>query len=302
MVGIGMAYGEAANRIMAIVNNEIITFYELEKAIKNLPPSTQETENKEELQKQLLFQLIEQKLVDVQVKRLGIQISADEVEKTLARIKQDNGITGPDDFAAVLTKEGISEAEFRNKIKEQILRFRLISREIGSKIIIPEVRIQEYYQNNKSKFQRSEGIHLAHILLINDQNTSPEESMRQKKKAEEIWERLKGGEDFADQARKFSQDSSAAQGGDLGLFSVEELDPSLWEILSTLKAGEFSPVLQSSQGWQIIKVVEVQRAKEFSLDEVKERIQEQLFQEEVNQRFTQWLQRIKDRSYIQVFL
>jgi len=302
VIGSGLAQAQEINRIVAIVNNEIITFHELEKALRDYRPSAMEKVEQEEFQKQVLFQLIDQKLVDIQIKRIGIQISSDEVDKAVARIKQDQGINNSEAFSAALLKEGLSEAEFRNKIKEQILRFRLISREIGSKIIIPEDRIQDYYQKNKNKFQKTEGVHLAHILLAISEKTSPEEIERQKKKGDEILERLKKGEDFAELARKFSQDPSATQGGDLGMFVLEEIEPALQKVISALKPGEFSSVIQSPNGWQIVKLIDIKGAKEVSFDEVKGRIQEQLFQEEVDQRFAQWLQKIKDRSYIKVLL
>ena len=302
LLGSRSAQAEATNRIVAIVNDQIITFHELEKAKKNFKLPVLEKEGQEEFEKQLLFQLIDQKLIDIQIKRLGVHISPDEVDKAVARIKEEQGLTGSEDFSKALLKEGLSETEFRNKIKEQILRFRLISREIGSKIIIPENQVREYYEKNKSKFQRAEGVQLAHIFLPISEKTPPEERLRQKKKIEEIRDRLIKGEDFAELARKFSQDPSASQGGNLGTFVFEEIEPSLREVISTLKPGEFSPVLQSPKGWQIVKLIDLKGAKEISFDEARERIQEQLFQEEVDKRFTQWLQKLKDRSYIQVLL
>jgi peptidyl-prolyl cis-trans isomerase SurA len=139
-------------------------------------------------------------------------------------------------------------------------------------------------------------------LLAISEKTSPEEIARQKKKAEELLGRLKKGEDFAELARKFSQDPSATQGGDLGMFVSEEIEPALQKVISVLKPGEFSSVIQSPNGWQIVKLIGIKGAKEVSFDEVKGRIQEQLFQEEVDQRFAQWLQKLKDRSYIKVLL
>ncbi|MBA4393863.1 MAG: hypothetical protein C0407_09955 [Desulfobacca sp.] len=298
----GLSFAEVTNRIVAIVNNEIITSYELEKAIRTLQPTDLGKESQEEIKKQLLFQLIDQKLVEFQIKRLGIQISSDEVEKAVARLKKDQGINTQEDFSAALAKGGISESELKNKIKEQIQRVRLISREIGSKIVVPESKMVEYFQKHKAKFQKTEGVRLAQIILTSPGNASSAESFRQKLKADEIWGRLKKGEDFAELARKYSQDPSAAQGGDLGLFSWDELNPSIKEIISQLKPGEFSQVLQSPQGWQIVKLLAIQDSKEIRLEDVREQIHEQLFQEEVELRFSQWVQKLKNRSYIQVLL
>jgi peptidyl-prolyl cis-trans isomerase SurA len=297
-----LAYAEATNRIVAIVNDEIITFHELEKAKKNFKPPVPVKEGQEELEKRVLFQLIDQKLVDIQIKRSSINVPPEEVDKALVRIKEERGLTNAEDFSKALLREGLSEPEFRNKIKEQILRYRLISREIGSKIIIPEDRVREYYQKNKSRFQRTEGVQLAHIFLPVSEKTPPEERLKQKEKIDDIHGRLIKGEDFAELARKFSQDPSASQGGNLGTFVFEEIDQSLREVISSMKPGEFSQVLQSPQGWQIVKVIDFKGGKEISFDEAKEQIREELFQEEVDKRFGEWLQKLKDRSYIQVLL
>jgi peptidyl-prolyl cis-trans isomerase SurA len=300
--GGGSVFAQTPNRIVAVVNNEIITLHELEKAFNQINLAIIEKENHQEIQKQLLFQLIDHKLIDLQIKRLGIQISPEEVDKTVSRIKEDQGLTGAGEFARALQKEGLSEANFRNKVRDQILRFRLISREIGSKIIIPEERIKQYFEKNKSKYQKPQGIHLAHIVLKVDEKASAEERLNPKKKMEEIRERLRKGEDFAELARKFSQDPSAPSGGDLGVFALEDIDPSLRDVISALKPGEFSQILQSSMGWQIVKVIEGIGAREIVFADVRDRIFDQLFQEEVDQRFSEWLQKIKDRSYIQILL
>ena len=162
--------------------------------------------------------------------------------------------------------------------------------------------MRDYYEKNKTKFERTEGVQLAHIFLPVSENASPEEWEKEKKNIGEIHDRLLKGEDFSDLARKFSKDSSASQGGNLGMIGLEEIDPSLRKVISTLKPGEFSTVLKSPNGWQIVKLIEIKGAKAISYQEAKDRIQEQLFQEEVDKRFSQWLQKIKDRSYIQVLL
>jgi peptidyl-prolyl cis-trans isomerase SurA len=295
-------FAQSPNRIVALVNNEIITLHELEKAFNQLNPTLLEKGSRQEIQKQLLFQLIDQKLIDLQIKRLGIQIPAEEVDKAISRIMEEQGLTGTGELARALEKEGLSEADFRNKVKDQILRYRLVSREIGSKIIIAEERIKEYFEKNKGQFQKQEGIHLALIFLKADGGTPPEERMNQKKKMEEIRERLLKGEPFAELARKYSQDPSASAGGDLGVLSPNDLDPSLRQALTSLKTGDISQVLQTPGGWNILKVVEVIGAKEVALNEVRDRVFEKLFQEEVDLRFTEWLQKVKDRSYIQILL
>jgi len=300
--GTDWGLAEMTNRIVAIVNNDIITAYELEKMFRTVQPSEVERGNPEEIKKQLLFQMIDQKLVEFQVKRLGIQISSEEVDKTVERIRNEQGFKSQEDFAAALSKGGMTEAELKAKIKEQLQRLRLMTREIGNKIVVSDEKIKDYFEKNKTSFQKMEGVHLAQIVFPVSANASPQEYLTQKLKAEEIWERLKKGENFAEMAQKYSQGPTAAQGGDLGVFSWDEIDPSLREVISPLKQGEFSKVLPFSQGWQIVQVIAVQENKEVTLESVRTQIYDKLFREEVELRFGQWLKQLKDRSYIQVML
>jgi peptidyl-prolyl cis-trans isomerase SurA len=293
-------WAEVANRIVAVVNNEIITSHELDRFIKSLNITDLGRMNQEETQKQLLLQLIDKKLVEAQVKRLGIQISKEEVDRAVARLRNEQGFTRNEDFTAALAKGGLTEGDLRNRLKEQLQRVRLISREIGSKIVVPEQKIKEYFEKNKAKYRKTEGVRLGEIILLNPGKASAEEKDKIKQKAEEIWERLKKGEDFAELARKFSQGSTAAQGGDLGVFALKEIDSNLKATITQLKPGEVSKVLPYPQGWQIVKVIAHQENQDATLAEVKEQIQEVLFQEEVELRFGQWVKQLKSRAIIQV--
>lgn len=302
MLGQGEVEAQTPNRIVAVVNDQIITLHELEKSWQRIAPTLPEKADEKELQKQLLAQMIDQKLIDLQVKRLGIQITDEEVDKTIERIREEQGLTGAVEFARALQKDGLSESDFRNKIKEQLLRYRLVSREIGSRIIIPEERVKEHFEKNKGKYQKQEGIHLAILFLAADEKAPEEEKQRQRKRMEEIRERILRGEDFAQLAKQFSQDPSAPSGGDLGVFAPAELDPTVREALASLEPGQITSVLQTSRGFQILKVLEIVGKTEVSYNEVRERVYQDLFQEEVDRRFVEWLQKIRERSHIQILL
>ena len=180
-----------------------------------------------------------------------------------------------------------------------MLRFRLISREIGSKIIFSEEQIRAYYQKNKSKFEAGERLHLAQITILNSDHPSPEAAQA---RIEEIAALLRQGESFASLAKKFSGDPSASQGGDLGVFLLEEIDPPLLQALALLKPGETSPVQGLPEGWRLVQLVARGTAKAVGLEEAREKIQELLYQEEVEARAGQWLLKLRERSSIQILL
>jgi len=289
---------EVANRIVAVVNNEIITWLELEKKMKELlPPKT--PPNNPEFQKQVLFQIIDDKLLGSQIRKLNLQVSKEEIDKALSRIQQDQGMKSPEEFAALLAREGMKEEDLRARLKDQILRFRLISREIGSKIIFSVDQVNAYYQKNRSKFETGERLQLAQITILNADHPSPEAA---KARIEEIAALLRQGESFGSLAIKFSRDSSAPQGGDLGVFSLPEIDPALAQTLASLKPGETTPVLGLPEGWRLVQLVKRETTQAAGLEEVREQIQEVLYQEEVEARAGQWLLKLRERSSIQILL
>ncbi|MBI5582958.1 MAG: peptidyl-prolyl cis-trans isomerase [Deltaproteobacteria bacterium] len=293
----GMVQAEMANRIVAVVNNEIITWMDLEGALKGLPPGMDF--RNPEVQKQVLFQLIDQKLLEIQSKKLGLQVGKEEVTAALTRIRQDQGLGRDEDFAAALTRQGISEEDLRRRIHDQILRFRLVSREVGSKIIFSEERIRDYYQKNVEKFGGVERIHLAQIVI-----TASEAPDREAARAriEALKARLDQGEDFKQLAKTAAQDPAGAQSGELGVFEINEIDPSLKETVVSLKPGQVSPVQPIEQGWRIVKLLEREKTERLTLEQAREKIQEQLYQEEMEARYGQWLQKLRERSSIQILL
>jgi peptidyl-prolyl cis-trans isomerase SurA len=289
---------EVSNRIVAVVNQEIVTLLELEKKVGELlPPGT--PANNPEIRKQVLFQLIDEKLLGAQIRKLNLHVGKEEIDKAIIRIQEDQGVKSPEEFAALLAREKIKEEDLRARLKDQMLRFRLISREIGSKIFFSEDQIKAYYEKNKSKFEAGERLHLAQIIILNSGYPSPEAA---KAKIEEIAALLRQGESFASLARKFSADPSAPQGGDLGFFSTAEIDPLLMQVLTSLKPGEVSPALELPEGWRLVQLVEKGTTKAVSPEAVRERIQEMLYQEEVEARAGQWLLKLRERSSIQILL
>jgi peptidyl-prolyl cis-trans isomerase SurA len=289
---------EVANRIVAVVNNEIITWQELEKKMGELlPPGT--PPNNPEVQKQVLFQMIDEKLLGSQIRKLNLQVGKEEIDKAIDRIKQGQGIKSDEEFTAALAREGMKEEDLRTRLKDQILRFKLISQEVGSKIIFSKDQIEAYYQKNRSKFEGGERLHLAQITILNADYPSPEAA---KARIEEIAALLRQGEPFASLARKFSRDPSAPQGGDLGFFPLSEIDSSLTQVLAPLKPGETTPVLNLPEGWRLVQLVGRETAKREGLEEAREKIQEMLYHEEVEARAGQWLLKLRERSSIQILL
>jgi peptidyl-prolyl cis-trans isomerase SurA len=296
---------EVCNRVVAVVNNDVITLYELNNRIKEMTGATpEELMQKNEAmyrdaEQKILEILIDEKLAQAKIKELRIQVSEKQVDSYLDKVKRDNQWT-QEDLVAGLKKEGLSYEKYRERVKRDIERAQLIEYEVRSKIIIRDESIQKYYEDHKGSFGIAEKAQLAGIFLMRKDLKSEEEMRELYKKAQELSAKLKAGADFAQMAGAYSNGPGANQGGDLGLFTVDNLEPGLKSLVEALPEGGISDPLVRPNGIQIIKVVKKQTGKIRSLEEMKEAIYGILYQEEVNRRYQEWIKELRDSAYTRV--
>jgi len=285
---------EVCNRLVAVVNNDVITLYELNNRMKEMTgvPVEELMQKNEamyrEARQKILELLIDEKIAQAKIKELRIQVSDKQVDNFLEKMKRDNQWT-QEDLVAGLEKEGLSYEKYRERIRRDIERSQLIEYEVRSKIIIRDEAIQKYYEGHKGTFGVAEKVHLAGIFLMR-KNVKSEEEMRELyRKAQDISAKLKAGADFGQMAGTYSEGPGAKQGGDLGQFTVDHLEAGLKSVVEALPEGGVSDPLVRPNGIQIIKVVKKQTGKIRSLEEMKEAIFEILYREEVNRRYQIWI-------------
>ena len=296
---------EVCNRVVAVVNNDVITLYELNNRMKEMTGVTpDELKLKSETmyydaRQKILELLIDEKIAQAKIKELRIQVSERQVDNYVEKMKRDNQWT-QEDLVAGLEKEGLSYEKYRERIKRDIERAQLIEYEVRSKIIIRDEAIQKYYEEQKGTFGVAEKVQLAGIFLMR-RNLKSEEEMRELyKKAQEISAKLKAGADFSQMARSHSEGPGANEGGDLGLFTVDHLEPGLKSVVEALPEGGISDPLVRPNGIQIIKVTKKQTGKIRSLEEMKDAIYGILYQEEVNRRYQNWIKELRENAYTRV--
>ena len=296
---------EVCNRVVAVVNNDVITLYELNNRMKEMTgvPAEELMQKNEAMyrdaRQRILELLIDEKIAQAKIKELRIQVSDKQVDNYLEKLKRDNQWT-QEDLVAGLEKEGLSYEKYRERIKRDIERSQLIEYEVRSKIIIRDEAIQKYYEENKGTFGAAEKVHLAGIFLMRKNLKSEEEMRELYKKAQDISAKLKAGADFGQMAGTYSEGPGAKQGGDLGPFTVDHLEAGLRSVVEALPEGGISDPLVRPNGIQIIKVVKKQTGKIRSLEEMKEAIYGILYQEEVNRRYQNWIKELRDSSYTRV--
>ena len=296
---------EVCNRVVAVVNNDVITLYELNNRIKEMTGSApEELMQKNETmfrdaQRKILELLIDEKIAQAKIKELGIKVADRQVDNFLEKMKRDNQWT-QEDLVAGLEKEGLSYEKYRERVRRDIERAQLIEYEVRSKIIIRDEVIQKYYEDHRGTFGIAEKVQLAGIFLMRKNMKSEEEMRELYKKAQDISAKLKAGADFSQMAANYSEGPGANQGGDLGQFTVDHLEAGLKSVVEALPEGGISDPLVRPNGIQIIKVVKKQTGKLRSLEEMKEAIYGILYQEEVNRRYQAWIKELRDSAYTRV--
>jgi len=296
---------ETVDRIVAIVNNDVITLYELNQSlqpyaerIKTLGySSNQEHTMLFKVREEILKKLIDEKVEDQRIKRLNIVLSEQEVDRTIERIKETNYLTD-EEFRAGLKAEGLTIDKYRERLKAQLLRSKLVNREIKSKIVITNEDIKTYYDSHSEKYGGETKYHLRNILMKVSPVADAIEKRRVKEEIEAVLTKLKDGEPFENLVAAYSESPLASEGGDLGLFSLDKLSPTLREAVKDLKAGELTPVLDTEHGYQIFLVQEVIQTPGKPLEKVTPEIERILFDKIVNERFQAWLEELRENSHI----
>jgi len=298
---------EVVDRIVAVVNEDIISLSELSNAvqpyaekIKSLGyPPEKERETLFRVREDMLDQLINQKLTDQESKKYNISVSDNELDNAIERVKEVNHFTD-EDLRSMLAKEDLSIESYRNKIKEHLIRSKLLNYEVKSKIVITKDEIKSYYNRNIEKYRGEKKYHLKNMIKLFGLRVSDEEKQNIMLKMEEIYFKLKDGQLFEDVGKIYADSEFDIQSLDLGTFKYDQLSPEVQTAIKGLKAGEFTMVFETEVGYQIIYIENIEEKPDRSLEEVTPEIQEILFLEVVERKFESWIGDLRQKSHIKV--
>ena len=310
ILSIGVAAASDAmlvDRIVAVVNEDIITLYDLNLALQpyqakikalNYSPE-KEREALFKLRAELLNQIIDEKLTDQAVKRNNIEVSEKEIDATIERIKAARSLTD-EDIRAGIALQGLTMEGYRKAIKEQLLRSILVNREIKSKIVITEDEIKKYYEAHREKYAGETKYHIWNIFIRSSEVVDESAKELALGKMESIITKLNQGQAFESLAAQKPDSSMDPEGADLGLYRLDELSPQLQKTVKDMKAGDFSPILKTDMGYQIIYVQKIIHTDAKSMADVKAEIQQTLYEDAVENRFQTWLKNLRKKSYIKI--
>lgn len=247
------------DRIVAVVNTSVITEYELKNRVEQvarqlagqkiaLPP-------RGVLEKQLLERMITERALLQIAEDTNIRFDGAPLDRAIARIAQQNGLS-PDAFRKALEAEGSNFAAFREQIRSEMTIARLKEREVDNKVVVTEAEIDNYLANPSLDANQQDEFNIAHILILAPEGASPEKLAELRGKAEKAQAELQAGANFNQVSAAYSDAQNALQGGGLGWRSEGQLPSLFADVVKTLKPGESSAVIQSPNGFHLVKLLD----------------------------------------------
>jgi len=304
----GPASARVVDRIVAVVNNEPILLSEVDAlckyALEQVPatlPLDEAVERKRQIRRETLDSLIDERLMDQQVRELRIEVKDEEVDKYISLIKSENNLTD-EQFELALKQEGLSLDEFKKKQRDRIEKQKLMGREIQSKLRVSDKDVEQYYREHYAQGAGAEKIKASHILFSVPAGTSPEQDKTVRARAEKVLAEVRAGKDFAALAKQYSDDPSAAMGGDLGWFRRGDMVAAFEKAAFALKPGQISDLVRTRFGYHIILVTDRAADQPPALEKVSNEIRKRLAKDLEGRLVRGWLDDLRRRSFIDIKL
>ncbi len=252
------------DRIIAVVNDEAITAYELSARMatveRQLRQQNVQLPSRKVLEQQLLERMITDRVQLQLAKETGLRISDLELDAAMRRIAEGNKLS-LQDFRVALEKDGLAWAKFREEIREEIVLSRLRDREVQSRIVVSDGEIDNYLANpDVGGDAGNTEVQTAHIVLRVPEQASPDQLMRIGARARAALDQIRRGENFAKVAASYSDAPDGLSGGAMGARPLDRLPALYADAVKKLKPGEVSDILRSPAGFHIIKLIDKKSA------------------------------------------
>jgi len=298
--------GKVVNTIAAVVNDEIVTLYEVDRESQ---PLIREAEKKSsvdasvrtQIRRAALEHLIEKRLLAQKIKELNIKVSDEEIKQAIDDVKKQNNMASQEVLVSALASQGLTFEQYRSQLQEQIEKLKLVSMEVRAKIQVGETEMREYYESNRAKYTEEETFRARHIFFRTNEKAPADEIKKTMTTALMVLAEAKSGKDFAELAKSYSEDPAARKdGGDLGSFKKGDMMPELEASILGMKTGEVSELVYTPSGFHIIKLEERSSGKVKSFESVKAEIEDALYRKKSEERFNQWAKELRSKASIEV--
>lgn len=252
------------------------------------------------LKREALDQLIEKELLWQEAQRLGIQVSEEDVAAALR--EQEAQYKSRDAYLRKLENAGFDEKGYAEYVKREIAVQRCMEQAFPP-APVTDADVHEFYVANPDKFTRPEAARARHVLIRVQAGADEVQRKLARSRINEVLAKArKKGQDFAELARRYSEDTSAADGGDLGVFARGRMVPPFDEAVFSMKPGQISGVVETEYGYHVIKVEERIPSKKVTEDEVRERVRTAMTLSRRDQAVADGVKALRGKAKIEVYV
>lgn len=287
------------DRVVAVVNKDVITWGELHKAMEF--DASSEMKSLSEADKRKIFKeneaiflesMIDMKLQLQAAKDLDINATKDEITEAMEGIKKKYSMDDKE-FSESLKREGFNLEEYKSRLAEQIILSKVVGQQVRNRIVVTNEEIVDYMTKNKDAEYR-----IRQIFFRKPEKETDIKTLEAR--ANEVFRKLRAGEDFLLLARQYSDDPTGKMGGDLGFIKKEHLGKDFIDVISHMNTGDVSQPFWTDRGLHIIRLEEKSDAK--NIDEFREIARKRLFERRFREKYRDWIRSLRERAYIEVRL
>jgi peptidyl-prolyl cis-trans isomerase SurA len=243
--------------------------------------------------------MIDEKLVDNELKDLKVSIGDKEVDAAIDEVKKSYNLND-DQLTQAVAREGYTLTEYREQMRKQIGRYKLIAEKVRKNVKVSDADVQTEYD----RMTRSEGedyeVHIRHILINVPRTATQADVEAARKKAQAIAVEARNPDvDFAALAKKRSEGSSSSDGGDLGFFKRGTMVPEFERVAFSLKTGEVSDPVRTQFGWHVLKLEEIRKLGMKPLAEVRPEIEDRLRRQQADRLTSQYMETLRNAAVVE---
>ncbi|MFE8604907.1 peptidylprolyl isomerase [Archangium violaceum] len=303
-----VARAELVDRVAAVVNRDVIALSEVEKRAapelarlnSAVRDPKQRAEERAKVLKTSLNTLIGEKLMEGEIRELGLAATESELEAAISDVKRQNNVTDEASFERLLSGEGFTVKTYKEFLRNQMSRMKLVQMKVTPKVKVSEEDLKAAYTQYAKLESGDAEVHARHILVQVDAKATPEQVETANKKAQALAvEARKPGVDFAELAKKKSEGPSASDGGDLGFFRRGVMVPAFERVAFTLKEGEVSEPVRTQFGWHVLKVEERRAVDVAPFEQVKGELENRLKMQKTEKFVEQYVQELRQKASIE---
>ena len=302
-IGLTSVSAKVVSRVAAVVNKEIISTHQLDQRLQEQLAKQQKQPSPVQmgaLRQELLSRMIEESLVQQRIAALNLTVSEEEIETALVDVQKKNKLSR-DDLEDAVQTQGLDFDDYRDNLRQQILRYKLISEEVRSQIDVPERELVEYYRAHLDDYRLPPEVELSAISFPVSEKASEQERTQIRKMANEALTRLQQGEALAEVADSYNQ-TYGATGGSMGKFVYEELTPEFVEAINEVEDGTFTAPVEMGTAIHLLRVDDRLSENLRQFDAVKFDLHQMILDQKTDVRIKEWTKALKNKAFIDIRL